>query len=102
MRANLWLDAKSTRLASCCGPALSIAVRDLLKEKSEGGRAVLGQASVARRARAAPRLQVLHTRPVRSSSFEGSKQMELGIAIAILVVWIVLQVWVLPRFGVRT
>ena len=28
--------------------------------------------------------------------------MEILIPIAILVAWIVLQVWVLPRFGVKT
>jgi len=28
--------------------------------------------------------------------------MEILIPIAVLVAWIILQVWVLPRFGVRT
>ena len=28
--------------------------------------------------------------------------MEILIPIAVLVVWIILQVWVLPRFGVKT
>jgi hypothetical protein len=32
----------------------------------------------------------------------GGKIMELLVLLAVLVVWIVLQVWVLPRFGVNT
>jgi hypothetical protein len=28
--------------------------------------------------------------------------MEILIPIAVLVVWIILQIWVLPRFGVKT
>jgi hypothetical protein len=32
----------------------------------------------------------------------GGKIMELLIPLAVLVVWIILQAWVLPRFGVKT
>jgi hypothetical protein len=32
----------------------------------------------------------------------GGKIMELLIPLAVLVVWVVLQAWVLPRFGVKT
>jgi hypothetical protein len=32
----------------------------------------------------------------------GGKTMEILIPLGILVVWIILQVWVLPRFGVQT
>lgn len=32
----------------------------------------------------------------------GAKKVEYLILLGILVVWIILQVWVLPRFGVRT
>jgi hypothetical protein len=34
--------------------------------------------------------------------FSGGKIMELLIPVAVLVVWFVLQAWVLPRFGVKT
>ena len=33
---------------------------------------------------------------------KGNQTMELFIPIVILVAWIVLQAWVLPRFGVNT
>jgi hypothetical protein len=33
---------------------------------------------------------------------EGGKHMELFIPLAVLAVWIILQAWVLPRFGVKT
>jgi fatty acid desaturase len=32
----------------------------------------------------------------------GGKIMELLIPLAVLVAWVVLQAWVLPRFGVKT
>jgi type IV secretory pathway TrbD component len=32
----------------------------------------------------------------------GGKIMEIIIGLAVLAVWIVLQAWVLPRFGVKT
>ncbi len=32
----------------------------------------------------------------------GGKIMEILIPLAVLVVWFVLQAWVLPRFGVKT
>jgi hypothetical protein len=32
----------------------------------------------------------------------GGKVMEFLIPLAVLVVWVVLQAWVLPRFGVKT
>ena len=37
-------------------------------------------------------------RPWRS----GGKIMELLVVLAVLVAWVILQVWVLPRFGVKT
>ena len=33
---------------------------------------------------------------------KGGKTMEILIPLGILVVWIILQAWVLPRFGVKT
>ena len=33
---------------------------------------------------------------------EGGKHMELLIPLAVLALWLILQVWVLPRFGVKT
>jgi hypothetical protein len=33
---------------------------------------------------------------------KGVNLMELLMPLGILVVWIILQVWVLPRFGVKT
>ena len=33
---------------------------------------------------------------------QGGKTMEILIPLGILVVWIILQAWVLPRFGVKT
>ncbi len=32
----------------------------------------------------------------------GGKTMEVLIPLGVLVVWIILQAWVLPRFGVKT
>jgi len=32
----------------------------------------------------------------------GGKKMEFLVPLGILVVWIILQAWVLPRFGVKT
>jgi hypothetical protein len=32
----------------------------------------------------------------------GNKIMEILIPLAVVVAWVVLQVWVLPRFGVKT
>jgi hypothetical protein len=32
----------------------------------------------------------------------GGKIMDLLVVLAVLVAWVVLQVWVLPRFGVKT
>lgn len=32
----------------------------------------------------------------------GDNAMEILIALGVLVVWIVLQIWVLPRMGVQT
>ena len=37
-----------------------------------------------------------------TTSVEGGKKMEILILLGILVVWIILQAWVLPRFGVKT
>lgn len=34
--------------------------------------------------------------------FNGGKNMVFLIPLGVLVVWIILQVWVLPRFGVKT
>jgi len=33
---------------------------------------------------------------------KGAKTMEILIPLGVLVVWIILQAWVLPRFGVKT
>lgn len=33
---------------------------------------------------------------------KGGKTMEIFIPVGILVAWIILQAWVLPRFGVKT
>ena len=33
---------------------------------------------------------------------KGGKTMEILIPLGVLVVWIILQAWVLPRFGVKT
>jgi hypothetical protein len=33
---------------------------------------------------------------------KGGKPMEFLIPLGVLVVWIILQAWVLPRFGVKT
>jgi len=32
----------------------------------------------------------------------GGKMMEIFIPLGLLVAWIILQAWVLPRFGVKT
>jgi hypothetical protein len=32
----------------------------------------------------------------------GSRTMEILIPLGMLVVWIILQAWILPRFGVKT
>jgi hypothetical protein len=32
----------------------------------------------------------------------GGKGMEIIVALALLLVWIVLQAWILPRLGVKT
>ena len=40
-------------------------------------------------------------RPVAPSN-QGAKPMELLIPLGVLVVWIILQAWVLPRLGVKT
>jgi hypothetical protein len=45
----------------------------------------------------------MSTYPAASGRIEkGTRTMELFIPIMILVAWIVLQAWVLPRFGVNT
>jgi hypothetical protein len=41
-------------------------------------------------------------RRLRFAAEEESPRMEILIPVGILVVWIVLQAWVLPRFGVKT
>jgi hypothetical protein len=33
---------------------------------------------------------------------KGAKAMEFLIPLAVLVAWVILQAWVLPRFGVKT
>ena len=40
-------------------------------------------------------------RPVATSK-QGAKPMELLIPLGVLVVWIILQAWALPRLGVKT
>jgi hypothetical protein len=39
--------------------------------------------------------------PVAANN-QGAKPMELLIPLGVLVVWIILQAWVLPRLGVKT
>ena len=41
------------------------------------------------------------SRPVAASN-QGAKPMELLIPLGVLVVWIILQAWVLPRLGIKT
>jgi hypothetical protein len=36
------------------------------------------------------------------NSREGRTSMEILVALGFLVVWIILQVWVLPKMGIRT
>jgi hypothetical protein len=38
----------------------------------------------------------------REQTKKGGQTMELLIALGILVVWVILQAWVLPRLGVKT
>ena len=40
-------------------------------------------------------------RPVAASN-QGAKPMELLIPLGVLLLWIILQAWVLPRLGVKT
>jgi hypothetical protein len=42
----------------------------------------------------------MNTKPVTSKT--GGKTVEFLIPLGILAVWIILQGWVLPRFGVKT
>jgi hypothetical protein len=37
-----------------------------------------------------------------SASNHGAKPMEFLIPLGVLVVWIILQAWVLPRLGIKT
>lgn len=37
-----------------------------------------------------------------NTAIRGGRTMEILIPLGILVVWIILQAWVLPRFGVKT
>jgi hypothetical protein len=37
-----------------------------------------------------------------SFNSEGSSKMEILIPLGVLVVWFLLQVWILPKFGVST
>lgn len=37
-----------------------------------------------------------------NTASKGGRAMEILIPLGILVVWIILQAWVLPRFGVKT
>ena len=37
-----------------------------------------------------------------NTGMRGGKAMEILIPLGILVIWIILQAWVLPRFGVKT
>ena len=45
-------------------------------------------------------LQSMDTKP--GTANKGGKVMEVLIPLGVLVVWIILQAWVLPRFGVKT
>ena len=42
----------------------------------------------------------MYTEPIPAN--KGGKTMEVLIPLGILVVWIILQAWVLPRLGVKT
>ena len=37
-----------------------------------------------------------------NAAIKGVKKMEIVIPLGFLVAWIILQAWVLPRFGVKT
>ena len=37
-----------------------------------------------------------------NAAIKGVKKMEIFIPLGFLVAWIILQAWVLPRFGVKT
>jgi hypothetical protein len=37
-----------------------------------------------------------------SAEIKGDKTMDIFIPLGILVAWIILQAWILPRFGVKT
>jgi hypothetical protein len=39
---------------------------------------------------------------VSGRTMKGAKTMEILIPLGLLAAWIILQVWVLPRFGVKT
>lgn len=39
---------------------------------------------------------------MRSTAKEGGAKMEFLIPLGVVLVWIILQVWVLPHFGVKT
>lgn len=42
--------------------------------------------------------KAMHT----TAEVQGNKIMEILIPVGLLIVWFVLQAWVLPRFGVKT
>jgi hypothetical protein len=48
------------------------------------------------------RLMSYSTQGTRPRQHSGGKIMEFLIPLAALVAWVVLQAWVLPRFGVKT
>ncbi len=37
-----------------------------------------------------------------NTAIKGGRMMEILIPLGVLVAWIILQAWVLPRFGVKT
>ena len=45
---------------------------------------------------------VIDDEDIKKVAPKTAKTMEILIPFAVLVVWIILQVWVLPRFGVKT
>lgn len=44
----------------------------------------------------------MHILTNNQKDLQGGKIMEILIPLGVLTVWIILQAWVLPRFGVKT
>jgi len=46
--------------------------------------------------------RIIGTYQQMNAPIKGDQMMEIFIPLSLLVVWIILQAWVLPRFGVKT